>query len=111
MADCVRLDRECADMCAFAAEAMSRNSPFAQQICQLCAEICEACGNECKNTIMLIVRSVQRLVSDVQRHVVRWPANILTLNSKRGGSFGSASFLADNYDFMLTRFVWIIHCN
>ncbi|MDK8643772.1 MULTISPECIES: four-helix bundle copper-binding protein [Bacillati] len=48
MADCIRLDRECADMCAFAAGAMSRNSQFAHQICQLCAEICEACGNECK---------------------------------------------------------------
>jgi len=48
MADCIRLDRECADMCAFAAKAMQTNSPFAEKICQLCADICEACGNECK---------------------------------------------------------------
>jgi hypothetical protein len=43
-----RLDRECADICALAAKSMQSNSPFASQICQLCAEICEACGNACK---------------------------------------------------------------
>ncbi|MDA7027946.1 four-helix bundle copper-binding protein [Bacillus sp. CLL-7-23] len=48
MANCIRLDRECADMCGFAAKAMASNSPFASEICQLCASICEACGNECK---------------------------------------------------------------
>jgi hypothetical protein len=48
MADCIRLDRECADICGFAVKSMQSNSPFASQICQLCAEICEACGNECK---------------------------------------------------------------
>lgn len=48
MVDCIRLDRECADICAFAAKSMQSGSPFAKQICQLCAEICEACGNECK---------------------------------------------------------------
>lgn len=48
MAACIRLDKDCADICAFAAKAMQTNSPFASQICQLCADICEACGNECK---------------------------------------------------------------
>ena len=48
MRDCIRLDRECADMCAFAAKAMSQNSPFAKAICALCADICEACGKECQ---------------------------------------------------------------
>jgi hypothetical protein len=43
-----RLDRECAGICALAAKSMQSNSPFASQICQLCAEICEACGNACK---------------------------------------------------------------
>ncbi|OCA85093.1 four-helix bundle copper-binding protein [Pseudobacillus wudalianchiensis] len=48
MAGCIRLDRECADICALAIKSMQSNSPFAKQICQLCADICEACGNECK---------------------------------------------------------------
>ncbi|WP_127762533.1 four-helix bundle copper-binding protein [Peribacillus asahii] len=48
MASCIRFDRECADICALAAKAMQSNSPFAEQICQLCADICEACGDECK---------------------------------------------------------------
>ncbi|MFD2216162.1 four-helix bundle copper-binding protein [Metabacillus endolithicus] len=48
MTNCIRLDRECADICSFAAKAMQTNSPFAEQICKLCAEICEACGKECE---------------------------------------------------------------
>lgn len=48
MAYCIRTDRECADICAFAVKAMQSDSPFAKQICSLCAQICEACGDECK---------------------------------------------------------------
>lgn len=48
MVECIRTDRECADICALAIKSMQSNSPFAAQICKLCAEICEACGNECK---------------------------------------------------------------
>ncbi|WP_091659819.1 four-helix bundle copper-binding protein [Alteribacillus iranensis] len=47
MATCIRLNRECADACAFAAKAMQSNSPFAKEICRLCADICQACGDEC----------------------------------------------------------------
>ncbi|WP_082341237.1 four-helix bundle copper-binding protein [Sporosarcina globispora] len=49
MADCIRLDRECADICTFAAKSMQSNSQFAKGICTLCADICEACGKECNN--------------------------------------------------------------
>ena len=45
--DCIMLDRECADMCAFAVQAMTRKSPFMMEICQLCAQVCEACAEEC----------------------------------------------------------------
>ncbi|TXC89797.1 four-helix bundle copper-binding protein [Metabacillus litoralis] len=48
MSYCIRLDKECADICGFTAKAMQSNSPFAEQICKLCAEICEACGKECE---------------------------------------------------------------
>ncbi|MEA3319652.1 MAG: four-helix bundle copper-binding protein [Bacillota bacterium] len=47
MAPCIRLDRECSDICGFAAKAIQSNSPFMEQICSLCAEICEACADEC----------------------------------------------------------------
>lgn len=47
MAGCIRLDRECADVCSYAAQAITRNSPFVQEICKLCAQICDACGEEC----------------------------------------------------------------
>src|SRR5699024_6557977 len=48
MADCIRLDRECADICAFTAQAITRNSPFTKQILELCAEVCERCAEECE---------------------------------------------------------------
>lgn len=45
--DCIRLDRECAEICAFTAEALSRSTLFAKEICELCAKACEACAEEC----------------------------------------------------------------
>jgi hypothetical protein len=48
MAECIRLDRDCAEMCWFAAALMSRNSQFATDLCHVCAEVCDACGMECE---------------------------------------------------------------
>jgi hypothetical protein len=47
MVDCIRLDKDCAQLCWTAAALMSRDSQFAPDICRICAAICEACGNEC----------------------------------------------------------------
>lgn len=47
MAECIRLDRDCADICRLAAAWMARDSRFAKQLCALCAAVCEACGAEC----------------------------------------------------------------
>lgn len=47
MAECIRLDKDCAEICWTAAGMMSRGSQFAQDICRICAEICEACAAEC----------------------------------------------------------------
>lgn len=48
MSECIRLDRECADMCNYLESAIARNSPFIQELAVVCAKICEACGEECK---------------------------------------------------------------
>ncbi|AIQ47670.1 hypothetical protein R70723_18550 [Paenibacillus sp. FSL R7-0273] len=42
----IRLDRECADICSYAVQAMTRQSPFVAEILRLCAEICERCADE-----------------------------------------------------------------
>ncbi|MDU9032224.1 four-helix bundle copper-binding protein [Pseudomonas corrugata] len=47
MANCIKLDRDCADMCVLAARLMARNSDLATGICRLCAQACRACANEC----------------------------------------------------------------
>lgn len=47
MKDCIRLDRECADICAFTAQALTQHSTFSTELCRLCADACERCGNEC----------------------------------------------------------------
>jgi len=47
MAHCIALDIDCAAICRLAAGFMSRGSPFAKQICQLCAAVCQACAAEC----------------------------------------------------------------
>lgn len=38
---------ECAAMCRLCADAIARNSPFAMQICKLCAEVCDWCAKAC----------------------------------------------------------------
>ena len=56
MADCVRMDLDCADMCRFTATAIARGSDYAAQICNLCAETgdqyehqhCKDCANQCR---------------------------------------------------------------
>jgi len=48
MADCIRLDRDCAEACWLAAGFMCRGSPFAADLCRVCGAICDACANECE---------------------------------------------------------------
>ncbi len=47
MTECVRLDRDCADLCRLAAAFMSRGSDHAAALCCLCAKACSACAAEC----------------------------------------------------------------
>jgi hypothetical protein len=47
MAECIRLDLDCASICRLAAGSMARGSDFAHALCALCADVCEACGAEC----------------------------------------------------------------
>jgi hypothetical protein len=48
MAECIRLDRDCSQICWTAAAFMSRGSQFAHEVCRTCADICDACGTECE---------------------------------------------------------------
>ena len=45
--DCPACCVECAAICRLCADAIARNSPFAKQICKLCADICTWCAKEC----------------------------------------------------------------
>ncbi|WP_084498255.1 four-helix bundle copper-binding protein [Pedobacter sp. V48] len=47
MAECIRLDMECAAICYAAEQLMSLGIDSAKQLCKLCAEICKDCGTEC----------------------------------------------------------------
>ena len=45
---CIRLCRDCAEICTLAARWLSRTSPFANQACRLCADICDICATTCE---------------------------------------------------------------
>lgn len=47
MTACIKLDRDCADICAQAARLLKRGSVIAHQYLLLCEEICRLCGEEC----------------------------------------------------------------
>jgi hypothetical protein len=38
---------ECAAICHLCSDAIARHSPFAKQLCALCADICDWCAKEC----------------------------------------------------------------
>ena len=45
--DCPACCIECSAVCRLCADAIARNSPFAKQICKLCADICDWCEKQC----------------------------------------------------------------
>lgn len=47
MAECIRLDMQCAQICRLVASFMALDSEYAKPLCRLCADICNACGDEC----------------------------------------------------------------
>jgi len=47
MAACIKLDRDCADICTQAAVLLQRQSLIGHQYLLLCEEICRMCGEEC----------------------------------------------------------------
>lgn len=47
MVECIRLDRECADICSYLEQAIGRGTPFISELAVVCAKICESSGNEC----------------------------------------------------------------
>lgn len=48
MVRCIRLDRDCAEICTATANFLSRNSQNAGGLIRLCADICRQCGQECQ---------------------------------------------------------------
>ncbi|MFT9596214.1 four-helix bundle copper-binding protein [Mesobacillus sp.] len=45
---CIQTLNDCAEICLQAVAYMARNSQFAKQHCQLCADICDACAMHCE---------------------------------------------------------------
>lgn len=49
---CIRLDRDCADICIMTAKMLAGGSEFSTDMTLLCAKICETCGDECEKHSM-----------------------------------------------------------
>lgn len=47
MTKCIKLDKDCAEMCGLALSFVASNSTFRNDVLRLCATICEACAEEC----------------------------------------------------------------
>lgn len=48
MVRCVRLNIDCAEICALTSNYFSRNSEFAYPMAAQCAMVCDACAQECE---------------------------------------------------------------
>ncbi|GAA3723466.1 hypothetical protein GCM10022378_12000 [Salinicoccus jeotgali] len=71
MAECIRLDRECADMCGYLEQAISRISPFIKALAVVCASMCDAYDEECEKKTMNIAKDVEKHVLNMQRRIIR----------------------------------------
>ena len=49
MIACIRLDRDCADICNTAARLLSRNTDANIALIELCKDICGQCAKECES--------------------------------------------------------------
>lgn len=47
MKDCIKLDKECGEICGLAISAVASDSSLCKEILQLCAKICRNCAEEC----------------------------------------------------------------
>lgn len=47
MAACIKLDRDCADICKLTATLLARGSKHGKHLLRECIEVCEACAAEC----------------------------------------------------------------
>lgn len=47
MAPCIKLVRDCADICQFTASMLARGSEHAHHLLKECAVICQDCAEEC----------------------------------------------------------------
>jgi hypothetical protein len=47
MLDCIRLDRDCADLCRLVATFAARHSRFTTLAAHVLASVCQACAEEC----------------------------------------------------------------
>ncbi len=48
LAECIRLDIDCADICTLTATLTARGSEHGNHMLKECAEVCNACADECE---------------------------------------------------------------
>lgn len=48
MVDCIKLDRECSDICALTLQMVASESYFAKDMVLLCINACQKCAQECE---------------------------------------------------------------
>ena len=67
---------ECAQLCSTSASFMQFNSPFAIELCQVCAKVCDACASSCdevdpEDPVMQECSAMCRQCADSCRNMVQ----------------------------------------
>lgn len=68
MAACIRLDRDCADLCRLVAILAQRESPFMSALTAIVAEACDACAGECERHEMEHCKACAKACRECARH-------------------------------------------
>ena len=53
MSTCIKLDRDCADICSLTSSLISRGSEHGKHLLKECAEVCNKCAEECDKHVSM----------------------------------------------------------
>ena len=80
---CIKLCRDCAEICFLDAKFMLRETPFHSRTSELCAEICDACATACDQAVSIVQGS------GMERDLLLECANACRRNSARSSQMSA----------------------
>lgn len=74
MAECIRLDKECADVCSLTLNSVHGKGHFIVEILELCSKVCMRCAGECGKHSEVHCQECARICRECAKACADFPA-------------------------------------